>query len=109
MGADALLILGNEGKRVSQLSVFLDLMNANTPMEQGISAGVQVSFEVMEKELREYIKRDRYSVMRGHFRTSWKLINRCRTALVSEAEAQAYLGDLLLHSRRADEGYLQKH
>lgn len=103
------LILGNEGKRLTQLSTFLDLMNANKPMEQAFQQAFQVSFELMEKELRDYIKKDRYSVMRGHFQHRLEVDKEMQTAPVSEAEAQAYLGDLLLHSRRTDaEGYLQK-
>jgi tetratricopeptide (TPR) repeat protein len=103
------LILGNQGQRVQQLGKFMNLIDANVPMEQAFQQAFQISFENMEKELREYIKHDRYSVMSGHFESKVSFDAEMQTAPISEAEAQAYLGDLLLHSNRTDaEAYLQK-
>jgi tetratricopeptide (TPR) repeat protein len=68
-----------------------------------------MDFEAMEKELRKYVQQDRYNVVHGHFERKLELDTSLETATVSEAEAQAYLGDLLLHSNRKDcEAYLQK-
>src|SRR5258708_35858147 len=92
------LILGNEGKRLPQLGKFITLLNANTPMEKAFQEAFQVSFESMEKELREYIKRDKYSVMTGHFESKLEVDKEMQTAPITEAEALGYLGDLLLHS-----------
>ena len=103
------LILGNEGKRLAQLSKFISLLNTNKPMEQSFQEAFQVSFEVMEKELREYIKRDRYPVMSGHFEAKLDVDKAMQAAPLTEAEALGYLGDLLLHSNRVEsETYLQK-
>ena len=59
--------------------------------------------------MREYIKRDSYPVTTGHFESKLAFDTEMQAAPITEAEAQAYLGDLLLHSHRAEaEGYLQK-
>ena len=103
------LILGKDGQRLVQMSKFLNLMNAKVPMEQAFQQAFQTTFEVMEKELREYIKQDRYHFVSGHFERKLELDAEMQSTPISEAEAQAYLGDLLLHSNRAEsEGYLQK-
>ena len=103
------LILGKDGQRLVQMTKFLDLMNAKVPMEQAFQQAFQTTFEVMEKELREYIKQDRYHFVSGHFERKLELDAEMQSTTISEAEAQAYLGDLLLHSNRAEsEGYLQK-
>jgi len=103
------LILGNEGRRLPQLGTFLKSLTENVPVEAAFQKAFQSTFEQMEKELKEYLKHDRYPVMTGHFEQKLALDKEMQSAPVSEAEAQAYLGDLLLHSRRTDaEGYLQK-
>jgi tetratricopeptide (TPR) repeat protein len=103
------LILGKEGQRMTQLSKFVDLMSAGTPMEQAFQQAFAMTFESMEKELRAYIQRDRYPILSGSFQSKVGYDSAMVAAPISEAEAQAYLGDLLLKSNRADaEVYLQK-
>ncbi len=103
------LILGNGGKRVTQMSKFIELMSTNVPMEQAFQQAFATTFESMEKELREYISHDRYPVMSGHFESKLGVDAQLQTVTITEAEVQAYLGDLLLHSRRVEsEAYLQK-
>ena len=103
------LILGNKGDRVSQLNKFIGLMNGNNRMEQAFQESFQMSFENMEKELRAYIKNDRYPIVNGRFEQKLGVDTEAQAAPVTEAEAQAYLGDLLLHSQRTEaESYLQK-
>ncbi|MDQ5844315.1 MAG: DUF1570 domain-containing protein [Acidobacteriota bacterium] len=103
------LILGNGGQRLNQLSRFVELVSANVPMENAFQQAFSTTFETMERDLREYINRDRYPIVSGHFRHKLRSETETQVAPITEAEAQAYLGDLLLHSNRADaEGYLQK-
>jgi tetratricopeptide (TPR) repeat protein len=103
------LIGNNKGERLEQLGKFMQLLNTNMAMEQAFQQAFQTSFENMEKGLREYIKRDSYPVTTGHFENKLALDTEMQAAPVSEAETQAYLGDLLLHSHRPEaEGYLQK-
>lgn len=103
------LVLGNGGQRLNQLSRFVELMSANVPMEDAFKQAFSMTFETMEKELKEYIKHDRYPIISGHFERKLDSEIEMQATPITEAQAQAYLGDLLLHSNRADaEGYLQK-
>lgn len=102
------LVIGKEG-RLKQMNKFIDLVNSNVPMEPAFQQAFEMPFETMEKELREYVKQDRYNISRGHFERKLEVDNAVITKELSEAEAQAYLGDLLLHSNRAEAYvYLEK-
>jgi len=103
------LILGKDGQRATQLGKYLELLSASLPMEQAFQQAFAISFETMEKELRAYIQRDYYPIVRGSFTNKVGYDTAMQSAPMTEAEAQAYLGDLLLHSNRAEsEAYLQK-
>ena len=103
------LMLGKEGQRTTQLTKFVDLMSANVPMEQAFQQAFAVTFESMERELLAYIQRDRYPIFSGSLTSKVGYDSAMQAAPITEAEAQAYLGDLLLKSNRADcEVYLQK-
>ncbi len=102
------LIIGKAGK-VEQLGKFMNLLASKVPMEQAFQQAFETSFEVMEKELREYVKKDRYNVIDGHFERKLELDTNTEAKPLTEAEGQAYLGDLLLHSYRKDAyTYLEK-
>ena len=103
------LILGKNAQRVTKITKFLDSLSANVPMEQAFQQAFELSFEQMEKELSQYIRNDRYPIMSGKFEQKIGTDTEMQAAPISEAEAQAYLGDLLLHSQRPEaEGYLKK-
>jgi tetratricopeptide (TPR) repeat protein len=102
------LIIGKVGK-VEQLGKFMELISAKTPLELAFQQAFGTSFEVMEKDLRDYVRKDRYNVLNGHFQNKLELDTSTQVTPLTEAEAQAYLGDLLLHSRRKDAyTYLEK-
>ena len=102
------LIIGKAGK-VEQLGKFMELLRTKVPMEQAFQQAFETPFEVMEKDLREYVKKDRYNVIKGHFEKKLELDTNTEATQLTEAEAQAYLGDLLLHSNRKDAyTYLEK-
>ena len=103
------LILGKDGQRMPQLSKFVELITAGTPMEKAFQEAFAMTFESMEKELRAYIQRDRYPILSGSFQSKVGYDSAMQAAPITEAEAQAYLGDLLLKGNRANaEVYLQK-
>lgn len=103
------LILNKNTDRLGQMAKFIDLTNAKVSMDQAFSQAFQMTFEVMEKELRNYISQDRYTVMQGRLAQKIETDANMESAPLTEAEAQAYLGDLLLHSNRKDaESYLKK-
>lgn len=102
------LLIGKAGK-VEQLAKFLELQNANVPMDQAFQQAFEMPYEAMEKDLRNYIKQSRYNVINGHFENKLQLDTNTEATPLTEAEAQAYLGDLMLHSYRKDAyTYLQK-
>jgi len=103
------LILGKGGQRVAQVSKFVEEIARNVPMEEAFQQVFSMTFEEMEKELKEYLRNERYPVITGHFERKLGLETEMQVAPITEAQAQAYLGDLLLHSNRAEaEAYLQK-
>ena len=102
------LMLGKNGQRMPQLTRFVDLISAGTTMEKAFQDAFAMSFEGMEKELHDYIQRDRYPILSGSFRSKVGYDSAMQAAPITEAEAQAYLGDLLLKGGRANaEVYLQ--
>ena len=102
------LIIGKEG-RVEQLGKFLELTASNVPTEKAFQQAFGVSFDVMEKDLRNYVKQNRYNILRGHFEKKLEADTSAEATVLTDAEVQAYLGDLLVHSHRADAyTYLEK-
>jgi tetratricopeptide (TPR) repeat protein len=95
------LLIGKTGM-AEPLAKFLTLINADVTVDQAFQQAFGMPFEAMEKELRNYVKQDRYNVLNGHFEHKVELDTSAQATPVTEAEAQAYLGDLLLHSHRRD-------
>ena len=88
---------------------FMTLMNSNTALDEAFQQSFQTTFEKMEKDVRAYIKHDSYPVTSGRFEQKIDFDTELNVTPLTEADAQAYLGDLLLHSNRADsEQYLKK-
>lgn len=102
------LIIGQAGK-VEQLGKFLELLGSQTPLDQAFQQAFGISFEVMEKDLREYVKKKRYNVLYGEFEEKLELDTGAAATPLPEAQAQAYLGDLILHSHgQGAHWYLEK-
>jgi tetratricopeptide (TPR) repeat protein len=102
------LLIGKAGKR-EQLGKFLDLINAHAAVEDACQLAFGMPLDAMEKELRSYVNQNRYNEMTGHFERKLELDTNMPVTPLSEAEAQAYLGDLMLHSYRKDAyTYLEK-
>jgi tetratricopeptide (TPR) repeat protein len=97
------LIQGNEGKRVLQLSVFLDQLRQNTPAEKAFRHAFQTDYAGMQRELRDYIQRQSYRGQLVTFQKKLEFTAEMKTAPITEAEAQAFLGDLLFHIRRPED------
>ncbi|MGI9105750.1 MAG: tetratricopeptide repeat protein [Pyrinomonadaceae bacterium] len=104
------LLQSNKGERIPQLGRFSELVGAGKPLEESFQQAFQTDFKTMEKELRNYVNKNSYT---GHVFTSAKPLvfdAEMQAAPLSEAEARAYLGDLLLHINRLDdaEAHLQQ-
>ena len=91
------------------INKFMSLMNGNISLDQAFQQSFQTTFEKMERDVRAYIKRDRYPVTGVSFERKIDFDKELVVAPLTEADAYAYLGDLLLHSNRAEsEEYLKK-
>ncbi len=103
------LMVGNNGHRAGQVVKFIQMLGNQTPMEQAFQTAFSSTFESMEAELRGYVQQDRFRFTEATFANKALPDVGMESALVSEAELQAYLGDLLFHGNRADaETHLQK-
>ncbi len=104
------LVLGKKSERRQKLGKYFGLLAAGKSIEESFRVAFETDFAAMEKELREYVRRDTYPV------ETFSLIEKLETSAemqaspLTEGEAFAYLGDLLLHTNRLDaaEEYLQK-
>ncbi len=103
------LIVGEKEGKVAQLGKFLMLIRSKMPADQAFQTAFGVPFETIEKDLRNYVNRDRYYSISGHFKTKLEVDTTAQAIPLTDAEVQAYLGDLLLHSHRKEAyTYLQK-
>ena len=103
------LILGKDGARANQVGAFIEALGRNVPVDEAFQQTFSMTFESMEKELQDYVKNDRYPIVTRQLSRKLASEIEMEVAALSEAQTQAYLGDLLLHSNRADaEVYLKK-
>lgn len=97
------LILGSDGQRAPQLGQFLNMLTAGMSIENAFRQAFQTDFAAIEKELKQYIQRDSFPAKVATFSQKLEFDKEMQVAAISEAEAQFYLGDLLLHTNRLDE------
>ncbi|MCA1815539.1 MAG: DUF1570 domain-containing protein [Acidobacteria bacterium] len=97
------LLQGNGGQRVKQLGRFSELLAQGKPLEESFQQAFQTDFKTMERELRDYVKNTNYRAQVFTLDEPLVFDAEMTVAPLTEAEAQAYLGDLLLHTNRLDE------
>jgi Tfp pilus assembly protein PilF len=103
------LMLNKNAERARQTMTFLELMRSHEPLEKAVQKAFSTTLENLEGELRGYIQQDHYRFVELPHANQIKPDLQTISSTVTEAELQAYLGDLLVHSNRADaEIYLQK-
>ena len=103
------LMLSKGSHRADQVAKFAQLLGNQTPMDQAFQMAFLSSVESMEAELRTYIQQGRLLFTETTFKSKAQADVEMESSPVSEAELQAYLGDLLFHSNRAEaEGHLQR-
>jgi tetratricopeptide (TPR) repeat protein len=92
------------------LGKFLTLSLKDVPSEKAFQDAFQMSYAQMEKELKKYVEKRTYRYSLITFENKLVFENEMQTSVMSEAESNAYLGDLLYHTDRADDAeiYLQK-
>ncbi len=97
------LINGNSGARQKQLYKFLDLVMKNKTPKAAFSEAFQSDYAAMEKELKNYLTLNTYKITGITFKEKLTFDTEMQTLPLSEAEAKAYLGDLLYHGQRFGE------
>jgi tetratricopeptide (TPR) repeat protein len=97
------LLQGDGQKHRSQLAKFVDLLRAGVKIEDAFQQGFQGSIESVEKDFKAYIQGAAYKASAITFEHSLDFDNEMQAAPLSEADAHAYLGDLLLHTHRLKE------
>jgi tetratricopeptide (TPR) repeat protein len=101
------LIIGKEGQ-LKKVGKFMELIGAGMPVETAFPQAFETTFDAMEKELSDYINQKRYPVIRDTLAEKIQLDTTAEAKPLTEAEVEAYLGDLLLHSNHPDaEQYLE--
>ncbi|MEO6589600.1 MAG: tetratricopeptide repeat protein [Pyrinomonadaceae bacterium] len=103
------LIQGNKGVNNTAMNTFLNLVMKNVEPEKAFQQAFQRDYAAMEKELEKYVRQRNFTGTSVMLKDKLVFDAEMTTAPLSEAEANAYLGDLLYHTNEtADaEKYLQ--
>lgn len=104
------LLQGESQKRRPQLARFIDLIRSNLSVDEAFQQAFQISLDAFEKNFKSYVQGAKYMATAVTFEKKLDFDAQMQSAPVTEAEAQAYLGDLLLHTRRFNdaESHLQQ-
>jgi tetratricopeptide (TPR) repeat protein len=104
------LWLGHGGRRRPQFARYLELLAAGRPAEESFRQAFQTDDATLEQELRNYLARGNYPTQVVSFDRRLEFDAELRSAPVTEAEAQFYLGDLLFHVGQVGEAesYLRR-
>jgi predicted Zn-dependent protease len=97
------LILGNDGKRLPQLGEFLALTKKGVPTAEAFGRAFQTDTATMEKELQKYVRANTFMSRVTTFPRRLEFDSQMQAAPLAEPQADAYLGDLLLHINRPDD------
>ncbi len=99
-----------QGGKSEGLSKFLDLSMKNVPAEKAFQDSFQMNYAQMEKELKKYVAQNSYKYSFVSFKNKLVFDAEMQISPLDETDSNAYLGDLLYHTNRADDAgeYLQK-
>ncbi|HEX7177236.1 MAG TPA: DUF1570 domain-containing protein [Pyrinomonadaceae bacterium] len=104
------LMFGKERQRQPQLNRYMDLARAGVSPEESFKQAFAADAPAIEKELRDYIRRDEYTFVTFPFEERLEFDAGMTAAPLTEGQALGYLGDLALHTRLPElaETHLQK-
>lgn len=104
------LLQGEKQKRRPQLAQFVNLLRTGTAVETAFRQAFQLDIDTFEKSFKSYIQGGTYMATAVTFEKELTFDSEMQSAPLTEAEAKAYLGDLLQHiGRMADaETHLQQ-
>jgi thioredoxin-like negative regulator of GroEL len=93
-------------KKGANLDKFLALLLKDVPAERAFQEAFQMGYADMEKLLRKYVEQSTYQYVYITFKNKLTFETEMQASPLSEAESNAYLGDLLYHTNRADDAEL---
>ena len=96
-------MLGPNGKRRPELAQFLNALSLATPTDDAFTDSFETDYSTLDDEFRDYIRHpwpNQKIVSSGDLQVDVKAIP---TRVLTESEAEFYLGDLLLHTNRLPE------
>ncbi|HEX8098261.1 MAG TPA: tetratricopeptide repeat protein [Pyrinomonadaceae bacterium] len=97
------LMGASRANRGSSLANFLELQAAGTPVEESLRLAFNLDFAGLEKELARYARADTYAEEAETFAQPLEVKLSLRASPLSGAEAQAFMGTLLLKEDRLEE------
>lgn len=104
------LIQGNKGANTDGMYKFLNLLANDVEPEKAFREVFQMDYAAMEAALKKYVEQRKFQASLVTFQKKLVFDTEMFVAPLAEADANAYLGDLLYHTREyADaETYLNK-
>ncbi|HEY0077534.1 MAG TPA: tetratricopeptide repeat protein [Pyrinomonadaceae bacterium] len=104
------LLNGDAGRRRPQLTRYLELLAEGVGFREAFPKAFETDFAGLENELKAYLSLVRLPEQTIAFEERLESEVEAESRRLTEAEALAYLGDMLLRTNRTDEaeGYLQK-
>jgi tetratricopeptide (TPR) repeat protein len=96
------LMFGDKMARQPQLSQYVNLIHAGVDPEEAFTQTFKTDYAAFEKNLRDYIGRNAYTQIE-YTLDSAEGEKEMAVRLLSDAESQYYLGNILLHTNRVDE------
>lgn len=97
------LIHGADGKYAPLLDKFRDSILAGRNSKAAFSEVFQIDYRALADELKKYIRQKNFAVKKLTLKDRLTSDLKMESAPISQAEADAYLGDLLLHLDRLNE------
>jgi tetratricopeptide (TPR) repeat protein len=97
------LLNGNQGRRQAELRQFLDLQSSGFPLAESVREAFHTDLRGLEEDFRQYVRGARYPEETRDFERPPDVTSSLQSKPLTEAEAEAYMGDLLLRARRFDE------
>jgi tetratricopeptide (TPR) repeat protein len=99
-----------QNKKSEGLGKFLNLTMNGVAAEKAFQEAFQTNYAQMEKDLRKYVAQNTYQYSLVTFKNKLSFDTEMQALPLDEGETNAFLGDLLYHTNRADdaETYLQK-
>jgi tetratricopeptide (TPR) repeat protein len=104
------LLHGDGGHRQPQFRRFINAITQGRPVDESFKQSFQADYATIEQELKNYISRSAHTSKEALLDQQVAPGAAMRTTTLSEAEVQAYLGDLLWRIHRSADGeeFLQR-